>query len=107
MFDDMECPYCGHGFEYDDCEPKAEDEIDECQCPECEKMFVFTRNYSISYYVNKADCLNGSPHNFKQGCRAPTVIYGKIKWLCADCGTVENRDSKCQHGGSYCDICRE
>lgn len=88
---DMECPYCGAGFDYSDDEPRGEDEHDETQCPKCEKYFSFTRSYSISYWTNKADCLNGSPHAMKETTRYPRVICGKVQWHCVDCGKKENR----------------
>lgn len=104
---DMECPYCEHAFNYCDDEPMGEGEMDSTECPECEKSFAFHRSYSISYWPQKADCLNGAPHSFSDVTRSPPVIGGKIAVLCKDCGRYEDRPSKCPHGGPFCMECRE
>lgn len=63
---DIACPYCGQGQEvcHDDGQGYSEDEIHKMECSKCEKTFTFTTVISFDYYPKKADCLNGSDHNF-------------------------------------------
>lgn len=71
MSKDLECPYCEEWNEvcHDDCGGYVEDQNHEMQCAHCEKHFVFTTAISFDYYPEKADCLNGSPHNFRDWMR--------------------------------------
>ena len=87
---DIECPYCEYEFEY--CgDSLGEGDETEIECPECEKYFVIMASYSVSYTATKADCLNGEKHKYKESCRYPKVIFGKISWYCTEgCGgTIE------------------
>ena len=83
---DTECPYCGKDVEIctDDGYGCAEDEIYEQQCGNCDKNFTFTISYSVTYYPEKAPCLNGERHKYKATCTYPKR-YTKMR--CADCGT--------------------
>lgn len=60
----IECPYCTakNKVRHDHEAGYEEDTKHEMQCRECDKYFVFTTEISFSYYPEKADCLNGSPH---------------------------------------------
>jgi endogenous inhibitor of DNA gyrase (YacG/DUF329 family) len=82
---DVKCPYCGADVEinHDDGYGYDEDEIHQQECPECEKVFVYTTSISISHDASKADCLNGADHKWK-----PTKAYPKrfIKMRCLGCG---------------------
>lgn len=73
---DVNCPYCGAEQEinHDDGHGYAEDVKHEQQCGECEKYFVFTTFIHFSYDVEKADCLNGEPHELEK------VIHYPICW---------------------------
>lgn len=64
---DVECPYCGAENEIcnDDGHGCEEGKTYEEQCGECEKYFIFSPSYSVYYHADKADCLNGSPHDFR------------------------------------------
>lgn len=82
---DIECPYCGHEQEvcHDDGFGCEEDTYHQDECSSCEKEFVFTTAISFSYCPKKADCLNGSDHNYK-----PTFTYpvSCTRMQCDDCG---------------------
>lgn len=82
---DVECPYCGHeqDINHDDGYGYSESEIHNQQCSNCDKYFTFTTSISFYYEVGKADCLNGSNHNWQ-----PTITYPKYmtKMHCPDCG---------------------
>lgn len=82
---DVECPYCGHeqDISHDDGYGYSESEIYNQQCHNCDKYFSFTTSISFYHEVAKADCLNGSNHNWQ-----PTKTYPKCctKMYCPDCG---------------------
>ena len=63
---DMQCPYCGADQEvcHDDGHGYEEDIKHEHTCSDCEKTFVFYTYISFDYEPQKADCLNGSEHDF-------------------------------------------
>lgn len=81
---DIECPYCGHGFDicHDDGHGYEEGVSHQEQCPSCEKNFVFTTMISFYYSPEKADCLNDGNHDWK-----PTLTYPKqfTKMRCTMC----------------------
>ena len=81
---DVDCPYCqseqeinhddGYGFE--------EDRAHHQECWNCDKTFVYTTGILYVYHERKADCLNGSDHNWE-----PTRTYPKnySRMICVDC----------------------
>lgn len=66
MFDDVECPYCGEDQEidHDDGFGYEEGVSHEQECSDCDKTFVFQTSISFFYEGYKADCLNGSSHEW-------------------------------------------
>ena len=95
MKNDLECPYCDAPLEvcHDDGGGYDEDKAHEMQCRECGKNFVFHTHISFSYYPEKADCLNGAPHRFRDwqklwvNSKDEEVQYRQ----CQDCGHEERR----------------
>ena len=71
---DIECPYCDflQDINHDDGYGYQEDETYMQECPDCGKTFAFTTSISFYYDVEKADCQNGSDHNYE-----PTFTYPK------------------------------
>lgn len=94
---DLECPYCNASLEvcHDDGFGYDEDKAHEMECDECGKNFVFQTHISFTYFPEKADCLNGSPHQFKDWqklwSRDGDVIENR---RCRDCDHVEQRTRK-------------
>ena len=82
--DDIECPYCEHGQEicHDDGFGYEEGCLHEIQCSNCDKYFTFTTSIIFSYEAHKADCLNGSNHNYRKTITAPRK-YTRME--CTDC----------------------
>jgi hypothetical protein len=80
---DIECPYCGAGKKIKHNDGYDEGEIYQQECSECEKTFAFTTEISISYLAYKADCLNGSPHNYR---RTNTYPKWAARERCTTCG---------------------
>lgn len=83
----LECPYCEK--EIGDPDSCYEQGVSyEHECPYCEKMFVFEVEYTRYYNANKADCLNGGAHRYKEhqrfGIGEPEVFQ-----RCQDCGYEE------------------
>jgi len=81
---DLQCPYCDE--EIEDPDDAYEPDRDyEHECPHCEKNFVFHVEYTRNYSANKAECLNGGEHRYKE-----RKLYGTgeplIRWRCQDCG---------------------
>ena len=68
MSQDVECPYCEEWLEicHDDGFGYEEGVAHQMECYECRKNFTFQTNISFTYHSDKADCLNGSPHDFKE-----------------------------------------
>ena len=91
MNKDLQCPYCEEWNEvcHDDGDSFEEDKKHEMQCHSCEKNFVFQTRISFDYYPDKADCLNGAPHQFREWQR----VWGQPveRRYCRDCGAVEER----------------
>ena len=65
---DVECPYCGEWQEIDHSDGRgyAENEIHQQECGDCEKTFVFDTGIIYVYDAEKADCLNGGEHDWKE-----------------------------------------
>lgn len=95
MSKDIECPYCDaeldichdDGFGYD------EDTLHEMECDECGKNFVFSTMVSFNYFPQKADCLNGSSHNFREWRKGWAETDGTVAEIryCNSCGKREKR----------------
>ena len=81
---DLNCPYCDAELEvcHDDGFGYEEDKAHEMECDECGKNFVFHTHISFNYHPEKADCLNGSPHDFRNWT---------TRWDDGDGTTTENR----------------
>jgi hypothetical protein len=81
-----QCPYCDAPARI---EPEGdefnENSFHETQCSSCEKYFVFTTFITVSHELSKADCLNGSDHNYRLSGTFSYIDY------CKDCGH-ERRD---------------
>lgn len=83
---DIECPYCDAGQEinHDDGHSYTEDETFQQECDECEKVFVYTTYISFNYDAQKADCLNGSDHQWRDQKVHEFERY-KIRKRCSVC----------------------
>lgn len=70
---DLECPYCEAEQEvcHDDGFGYEEDRRHEQQCSNCEKTYTFTTSISYYYEAEKADCLNGGPHDLVMSMTYP------------------------------------
>jgi hypothetical protein len=80
---EMECPYCGHYFSIDHDDDYTEGIKHQCECPKCEKSFVYETVISFDYFTEKADCLNGSDHEFVMSCTYPKEFSYEY---CKHCG---------------------
>lgn len=75
------CPYCEAEIdEPDDCNDPCD--TYQHECPECEKSFVFTVDYTKYFSEYKADCLNGGAHDYQVTNTYPRR-YAKLR--CAHC----------------------
>ena len=81
------CPYCNAELEinHDDGRGYSEDEIHQQECHSCNMVFAFTTSICLYYEPKKADCLNGSPHNWEP---QPQPYRPDYK-VCAWCGEVD------------------
>lgn len=86
---DIECPYCNYEQEanHDDGGGYEEGVLHQMQCESCEKNFTFQTKILFVYTSQKADCLNGGEHDYKQSFTIPRVF---TKMECENCG--EERD---------------
>ena len=82
---DLNCPYCNAELDvcHDDGYGYEEDVDHQMDCYKCNKTFVFQTSISFYYEPSKADCLNGSEHDFKA-----THTYSKefTDMECSMCG---------------------
>lgn len=64
---DLECPYCEKELDinHDDNFGYQEGVKHHMECYHCEKSFVFETSISFYYEPEKADCLNGSEHDYQ------------------------------------------
>jgi DNA-directed RNA polymerase subunit RPC12/RpoP len=84
MSEGIECPYCGHEYQYDGDYGFEQDESWEEECPKCEKTFMLTGWYVAEFRSDKADCLNGGEHDMQ-----PVKAFPKFwpNWVrCSMCG---------------------
>jgi hypothetical protein len=86
---DIECPYCGfeQDVNHDDGYGYDENEKYQQECEKCKKTFIYTTTISFYHEADKADCLNGSSHDFKQTHTFPKQF---IKMECSMCGERRN-----------------
>lgn len=96
---DVECPYCGKGQEinHDDGYGYTEGVFHEQRCGHCDKTFVYETSISFSYDAGKADCLNGSPHDWQTTCTVP-IVFTQMR--CKSCGQVRDLtiEERLKHG---------
>jgi len=80
MYTDVECPYCGEGqvINHDDGYGYEEGVTFQQHCYDCDKDFAFTTSISFDYDAQKAPCMNGGEHEFKQVHTAPRK-YTKMR----------------------------
>ncbi len=85
MSKDTECPYCGSDVEinHDDGYGYSEDDQHQQECGACGKVFVYATSIHFSYSTSKAECLNGSEHQYEKTKTIPEE-YARLR--CADCG---------------------
>ena len=89
-----ECPYCEAPQEYCNDEGFGQDDTWDEECTECGKLYRLQGWYEEEYSAEKADCLNGEPHDFKQIVGYPKEWFiGKFR--CSACDKEEHR------GGHY------
>lgn len=97
---DLLCPYCDHEMDvcHDDGFGYAEDKAHEMDCEECKKTFVFHTSISFNYNTSAADCLNGSPHRFREWRRLWENDAGETieDRRCQDCDHKEQRKTLAQ-----------
>jgi hypothetical protein len=64
---DINCPYCNaeQDINHDDGYGYEEGSTHQQECGSCGKTFVYTTSISFYYEVYKADCLNGSEHDYE------------------------------------------
>lgn len=112
----VECPYCGHDFDYCNDEGFEQDSTWQEECPACGKVFMLTGYYVEHYSEAKADCLNGlAEHDYRPStptrpsrckvCDELNPIKSELKMklcpACRDCGhcrkfaSPNTKDWKC------------
>jgi len=92
-----QCPYCHDEVEinHDDGYGYEEDNIFNQYCGNCGKTFIYTTSIHFYYDLERADCLNGSPHNWKKIVGYPEV-YFKNKRRCCVCSKEMELDQLTQ-----------
>ena len=82
------CPYCGAEVEinHDDGYGLDESETFSQTCGTCDKTFVYTTSISVDHDLEKADCLNGSDHQFELTVTYPPQ-FARLR--CKTCGETK------------------
>ena len=103
MSEDVECPYCGKWQEinHDDDYGYTEDETFEQECWNCDKVFAYTTSVHFYYEAEKAPCMNGGKHNFKQILGEPKEEYiGRYR--CEYCAKESYDEEENKKGRKNC-----
>jgi len=84
MYYDAKCPYCEseQDINHDDGYGFREDELYQQECIECDKKFTFYTIINYDHETHKADCLNGSEHDYAPSHTHPTMM---TKMACKEC----------------------
>lgn len=85
----VECPYCEDYVEIDPSNQEHYEGTCVYECPNCSKNFEVFAEPTIHYSSigKKAECLNGTEHNWIQTIGFPE-IYFKGKYHCEDCSAT-------------------
>lgn len=83
---DLECPYCEKEQDvcHDDGFGYEEGVKHEMECEYCGKRFVFQTSISFYYEPEKADCLNGSNHEWKLTSTSPSAFSNMYCSMCGE-----------------------
>lgn len=84
---DITCPYCGadEDINHDDGQGYDEGVLHQQECGTCGKTFTFWTYIHFSYTPARADCLNGSPHDYRES-KFPPIGYQRL--ICKTCEDV-------------------
>lgn len=93
---DLQCPYCNADLEvcHDDGFGYAEGVKHQMECYECNKNFVFETTISFYYDPEKADCLNGSPHEWKLTKTTPVEFSQMYCTMCDEHRELTDEERK-------------
>lgn len=96
---DLNCPYCDAQLNvcHDDGFGYQEGVNHEMQCEKCDKNFVFQTSISFYYEPEKADCLNGEPHELKISSTHPNA-FSTMDCQHCDFTRELTEDERLQHG---------
>jgi uncharacterized protein (DUF983 family) len=86
---DINCPYCDaeQDINHDEGQGYDQDILHQQQCSECHKTYTFYTYTHFSYDPQKADCLNGGTHDWKEMHIYPN--FYKVARYCSSCGEEE------------------
>lgn len=95
MYNEITCPYCDFGYDlcHDDGAFYHDGESEKEQCPKCEKYFMVTSHLSWDFSSEKADCLNGSEHDWQPQSGYPREFFFG-RFTCSQCEEQECRDEE-------------
>jgi len=81
------CPYCENNTKINPIDREHYDGEEEYECEHCGKCFeVLAETYTRYSACDKADCLNGGNHKWKQVVGYPEIHF-KGRYRCEDCST--------------------
>lgn len=93
---DLECPYCDAELEicHDDGFGYEEGVKHQMECSTCGNKFIFETSISFYYEPEKADCLNGSDHDYKI-TRSYPKCFSKMRCsMCDDTRDLTKEERK-------------
>ncbi len=97
---DTNCPYCNKEIEinHDDGYGYEDGEVFQQECSYCYKNFTYTTSTHFYYSPEKAPCLNGEPHSWKDIIGYPAG-FQKNRHHCKNCDEIELKDSSLRYNG--------
>ena len=81
---DVDCPYCqsAQDIYHDDGYGYDEGVTYQQECAACEKTFTYTTSISFRYKAERANCLNGSDHEWKPALGLRNAGYQEANQCC-------------------------
>lgn len=98
MLNDISCPYCDEEIKinHDDGYGYEEGKVFQQECRHCDMIFIYTTSMHFYYDANKAPCLNGEKHSWRDIQGYPPG-YQSNRQHCEYCDKEECKNDKLKY----------